>query len=264
MPSVRIERKGQVGYLVLNRPDALNVLNYEMILALKAVSRELKNDDDIKCVVVMGEGEHFMAGGDISYFKELVDVYAEEGESAYPRDLFDNVHDVIRNIVTMNKPVVACVKGAVAGFGLSLMLACDLVVAADDCIFSVAYRNIGTTPDGGMTYFLPRAVGQKKAMELVLTGEKFSSEQALSWGMLNKVVPNNKLIESVDELVTQLCNGPQMVLKRSKKLLNETFDMTLDEKLNEEAKNFQQCMLEKDFTEGITAFSERRRSKFNN
>jgi 2-(1,2-epoxy-1,2-dihydrophenyl)acetyl-CoA isomerase len=162
----------------------------------------------------------------------------------------------------MDKPVIACTKGAVAGFGLSLMLACDLVVAADDCVFSVAYCKIGTTPDGGMTYFLPRAVGQKKAMELMLTGDRFSSEQAFAWGMLNHVVPSADALDVTEQLAQKLCAGPTQVLQRSKMLLNQTFDVSLDERLDQEAKNFQQCMLEKDFTEGVTAFYEKRKAEF--
>ncbi|ORU92037.1 MAG: enoyl-CoA hydratase [Cycloclasticus sp. symbiont of Bathymodiolus heckerae] len=262
MPSVVIERKGSIAYLIMNRPAMLNVLDYDMMLGLRAASFELKNDEAIKCVVVRGAGDHFMAGGDIGYFKKLVDAYALEGESAYPDDIFENIHAVTRNIVSMEKPVIACVKGAAAGFGLSLMLACDLVVAADDSVFSVAYCNIGATPDGGMTYFLPRAVGQKKAMELVLTGEKFSSQQALSWGLLNRVVPSDEVVVVANQLAAQLCKAPQQVIKRSKRLLNQTFSVSLDEQLDNEASSFQQCMLENDFTEGVTAFSERRKAKF--
>jgi len=263
MSSVKIERKCGVGYLILNRPDVLNVLNYEMALGLKVAALELKNDSAIKCVIVTGAGEHFMAGGDIAYFKGLVDAYAKKGISAYPDDIFDHLHSAINDIVTMDKPVIASAKGAVAGFGLSLMLACDLVIAANDCVFSVAYCNIGTTPDGGMTYFLPRAIGQKKAMELLLTGARFTSDEALSWGMLNRVVPNEDVDEETEQLAVQLCQGPHGVLGRSKKLLNQSFSVDLGEQLNQEARHFQQSMLEKDFAEGVTAFSERRRAKFN-
>lgn len=262
MAFVEIEKKGYIGYLKLNRPDMLNVLDYDMALNLKNAAATLKADTTISCVIVMGEGSHFMAGGDIGYFKQLVDKFAAEGESAYPDDIFDNVHAAIRDIVSMDKPVIACVKGAVAGFGLSLMLACDLVVAADDCVFSVAYCKIGTTPDGGMTYFLPRAVGQKKAMELMLTGDRFSSEQAQSWGMLNQVVPSTDVLDVAEALSNKLCAGPKQVLQRTKGLLNQTFDVSLDEQLDVEAKTFQQSMLEADFAEGITAFFEKRKAEF--
>ena len=262
MTSVLIERKGSVGYLIMNRPAVLNVLDNDMAFNLKAAASELKADVSIKCVVVKGAGDHFMAGGDIGYFKKLVDQFAVDGEQAYPKDIFDNVHAAIRDVVSMDKPVIACVKGAVAGFGLSLMLACDLVVAADDCVFSVAYCKIGTTPDGGMTYFLPRAVGQKKAMELMLTGDRFSSEQAQAWGLLNRVAPSADVLDVTEQLAQKLCAGPTQVLQRSKKLLNQTFEVSLDVRLDQEAKNFQQCMLENDFTEGVTAFYEKRKAEF--
>jgi len=262
MSSVQVKIKGTIGYLILNRPKVMNALDYDMTLGLKAAALELKSNKTIKCVIVKGAGDHFMAGGDISYFKKLVDAYAEKGEAAYPEDIFDNVHSAVRDIVSMDKPVIGCVKGTVAGFGLSLMLACDLVVAADDCVFTAAYCNIGTSPDGGMTYFLPRAVGQKKAMELVLTGDRFSATQAEQWGMLNKVVPSLEVDQEAEKLAAKLCCGPQHALIRSKKLLNQTFDVSLSEQLDQEEKYFQQSMLEKDFTEGVTAFSEKRKANF--
>jgi len=221
MSSVQVKIKGTIGYLILNRPAVMNVLDYDMTLGLKAGALELKNNKTIKCVIVKGEGDHFMAGGDISYFKSLVDAYAEKGEAAYPEDIFKNVHSAIRDIVSMDKPVIGCVKGAVAGFGLSLMLACDLVVAADDCVFTAAYCNIGTSPDGGMTYFLPRAIGQKKAMELVLTGDRFSATQAEHWGMLNKVVPSSAVEQEAEKLAAKLCCGPQHALIRSRNCLTK-------------------------------------------
>lgn len=262
MSSVQIKTKGPIGYLILNRPHVMNALDYDMTLGLKAASLSLKNDKTIKCVVVMGVGDHFMAGGDISYFKKLADAYAQEGESAYPKDIFDNVHSTIRNIVSMDKPVIACIKGAVAGFGLSLMLACDLAIAAEDSVFTAAYCHIGASPDGGMTYFLPRAVGQKKAAELILTGDRFSAQQAQSWGMLNRVVSSVEVDSETEKLATQLCCGPKYALRRSKELLNQTFDVSLNEQLDQEAINFRQSMLEKDFAEGVTAFSEKRKAKF--
>lgn len=262
MSQIKIIRKGSIAELVLNKPDSLNVLNYQMSIELKQAVAELKADKSIACVIVSGAGNHFMGGGDIGYFKKLVDAFAVEGVSAYPEDIFDNVHSAISDITTMDKPVVAKVKGAVAGFGLSLMLACDMVVAADNCVFSVAYCKIGTTPDGGMTYFLPRVVGQKKAMELALMGDCFSSQEAKQWGMLNTVVTVEGLNDTVDSLVTNLCAGPRKVLATTKRMINQTYDVSLAERLDEEAQNFQLSMLEKDFSEGVTAFSEKRKPIF--
>lgn len=262
MSQIRIIRKGPVAELVLNRPDSLNVLSYQMSIELKQAAAELKADKAIACVIVSGAGDHFMGGGDIGYFKKLADTFVVEGTSAYPRDIFDNVHSAISDITTMGKPVIAKVKGAVAGFGLSLMLACDMAIAADNCMFSVAYCKIGTTPDGGMSYFLPRAVGQKKAMELALTGDFFSSEEAKQWGMLNTVVTVEGLNDTVDKLVARLCTGPRKVLARTKRMINQTYDVSLLERLDEEKNNFQLSMLEKDFFEGVTAFSERRKPLF--
>ena len=262
MSSVLVEKKGNIAWLILNQPEKLNVLGQEMPRDLRRCTEELKSDDQIKCVIITGAGDHFMAGGDIDYFKSLVDAYAIEGESALPSEMFDHLHQAILNIVTMRKPVIACVKGAVAGFGLSLMLACDLVVAAENTVFSVAYCKIGTTPDGGMSYFLPRAVGQKRAMELALTGQRFSAEQAERWGMLNKVVATELLESATADLAAQLSKGPADVLARTKQLLNQTYDISLRGRLDEEADNFYSSMLKADFAEGVTSFCERRPAKF--
>jgi len=263
MSSVLVERKGSVAWLILNRPEKLNVLGVDMPADLKRCTEELKKDEQIRCVVIAGAGDHFMAGGDIDFFKTLVDAYAKEGESALPSDLFSVLHEAILNITSMGKPVIASVQGAVAGFGLSLMLACDVVVAAEDAVLSVAYCKIGTTPDGGMTYFLPRAVGQKKAMELALTGQRFSAEQAERWGMVNQVVATKSLKEKTAELAQALCDGPADVLARTKQLLNNTYDVSLKDRLDEEAENFYTSMLRKDFTEGVLSFCERRPTEFN-
>lgn len=262
MSSVLIEKKGAIARLILNRPDKLNALNSDMALELFRCTEELKNDEEIRCVIVSGAGDHFMAGGDIDYFKSLVDAFATEGESALPDNIFDLLHNAITNIATMDKPVIASVKGAVAGFGLSLMLACDMVVIADDAVLSVAYCKIGTTPDGGMTYFLPRVVGQKRAMQLAMTGERFSAQQAERWGMVNYVVSVDALLEKTNKLANQLSNGPSTVLARTKNLLNDSSYDSLKQHLDKEASTFFSCMVEHDFTEGVTAFSERREAQF--
>ncbi|ORU89944.1 MAG: enoyl-CoA hydratase [Cycloclasticus sp. symbiont of Poecilosclerida sp. M] len=263
MAVVEIIKEGPIAQLVLNRPEKLNVLNVDMPAELKKCTEELKNVDDIRCVIVKGAGDHFMAGGDIDYFKSLADAYAKEGEPALPDDLFDILHGAILNITHMNKPVIASVQGAVAGFGLSLMLSCDVVIAADNAVLSAAYCKIGLTPDGGVTYSLPRAVGQKKAMELLLTGQRFTAEQGEQWGMINQVVPADLLHAKTLELATQLSDGPSDVLARTKKLLNQSSDVSLNARLDDEADNFYSSMQRADFYEGVTSFCEKRPAKFN-
>ncbi len=263
MSTVIFEKKEHIACLTLNRPEKLNVLGPDMPGELKRCTEAIKNDSQIRCVIIKGAGDHFLAGGDIDHFKALVDAYAKEGESALPDDMFDVLHAAILNIQTMNKPVIASVHGAVAGFGLSLMLACDLVVASENSVFSVAYCKIGTTPDGGMSYFLPRAVGQKKAMELALTGKRFSALEAEQWGLVNQVVANDVLEEKTLGLANLLCAGPADVLARTKHLFNQSYDVSLPDRLQQEADQFYQSMLKADFTEGVTSFCEKRPAKFN-
>ena len=263
MSVVKVEKKGNIAWLILNKPEVLNVLDYEMALALSHAVETLKNDQQIACIILTGAGQHFMGGGDIAYFKKLTEDFAKQGEQVFPNDLFDLLHNAIFSLRTMDKIVIGSVQGAVAGFGLSLLLSCDLAIAADNGIFSVAYCKIGTTPDGGMSYFLPRVVGAKKAMELALTGSRFSSDEAKNWGIVNALVCVDELETATLELANNLCKGPRDVLVRTKSLLNQSYDKRLNEQLDDEALNFQQCMREKDFSEGVTAFCEKRKPNFN-
>ena len=166
MDPVILTIEGPIATVTLNRPAALNALSWEMNEALVEISTRLEHDTVIRCVVIQGAGDHFMAGGDVKGFSEGPTDPQER------RKLFEHgisqTHSIITRLRRMPKPVIASVKGAVAGFGISLMSACDLVVAADSSYFTLAYCHIGTSPDGGATYALPRTVGVKQAMELSL------------------------------------------------------------------------------------------------
>src|SRR5918999_5167880 len=160
------------------------------------------------------------------------------------------------------KAVVAAVRGAVAGFGLSLMMAADLVLAADSAYFPLAYTLIGVSPDGGSTFSLPRIVGQKKAMEIALLGERFDAATAERLGLVNHVVAASSLDAETAKLAARLAAGPTAVYARTKALLNGSLDATLDTQLQREAESFAQCASEADFQEGLAAFIEKRKPAF--
>jgi 2-(1,2-epoxy-1,2-dihydrophenyl)acetyl-CoA isomerase len=190
--TVLLARDGTVATLTLNRPDTLNALDLAMVDALIARTAEVAADDALRVVVVRGAGKHFMAGGDIRTFATHLDEPPAVRRDGFRR-MVERLHAAIECLHRMPHPVVGRVHGAVAGFGLSLMNACDLVVASEDAYFASAYRQIALTPDGGGSWSLPRLVGLRKAMEIFLVGERFGAAEALALGIVNKVVPRAEL-----------------------------------------------------------------------
>lgn len=259
--SVLLERTGAVATLTLNRPESLNTLDFTMMEALVEHTGALAADTSLRCVVVKGAGRHFMAGGDLHTFAEMLPLSPAERKARFVA-LIGRLHAAIENLQRMPHPVIASVHGAVAGFGLSLMNACDLVVAADDAFFTSAYRHIGLTPDGGGSYTLPRIVGVKKAMEIMLLGERFDAQQALALGLVNRVVAATELEPATAALVAALVSGPRRATANAKRLVNESFGNTLSRQLDAEAESFSDCTMEDDFVEGIRAFVEKRPPRF--
>ena len=260
-PVVLLAREGGVATITLNRPQALNALDHDLTVGLRDGVLAAEHDPSVRCVVLRG-GEHFMAGGDLKWFRTLV----EDRSSAENRIRFEalihEVHTVILALRRMPKPVVASVRGAVAGFGMSLMMACDLALAADNAYFTLAYTLIGTSPDGGSTFALPRIVGQKKAMEIALLGERFDAATAERLGLVNHVVPKEKLEAETAKLALRLANGPTAVYARTKALLNGSLNASLESQLQREAEAFAQSASEPDFREGLAAFIEKRKPRF--
>ncbi|MCC6198342.1 MAG: enoyl-CoA hydratase/isomerase family protein [Burkholderiales bacterium] len=256
-----VTRDGPVATLTLNRPEALNALDFAMIDALVAAAADVAADETLRVVVIRGAGKHFMAGGDIRNFHGELGKPAAQREVAF-RDLIARVHAVIETLHRMPHPVVAQVQGAVAGFGLSLMNACDLAVAADNAYFASGYQQIAVTPDGGGTYWLPRIAGQRRAAEIVLLNERFGAPQALAWGLVNRVVPLAELEAAVAAIADSLARAPVLALRNGKRLLRESPGRTLSGQLDAEAKSFAACAATPDFAEGVGAFLEKRPARF--
>ena len=259
--TVLLDRDGPVATLTLNRPDALNVLNFAMIDALVAHTATLAADDSLRVVVLRGAGRHFMAGGDIRLFAAELGRSPAERRSMFQR-MVERLHAAVESLHRMPHPVVGRVHGAVAGFGLSLLNACDLVVAADDAYFASAYRQIGLSPDGGGSWSLPRVVGTRKAMEILLLGERFGAADALALGIVNRIVPAAELDAATGGIVRSLAAGPVVALRRTKRLVREAMGRTLSEQLQAEALSFGECAGTADFAEGITAFLAKRTPQF--
>ncbi|MEP7184012.1 MAG: enoyl-CoA hydratase [Betaproteobacteria bacterium] len=259
--TVLLTRDGPVATLTLNRPDALNALDYAMVEGLAACTAEVAADASLRVVVLRGAGKHFMAGGDIRTFAGELEHPPAVRQAGFQR-LVERTHVAIEHLHRMPHPVVGRVHGAVAGFGLSLMNACDLVVAGDDTYFASAYRHIALTPDGGGSWSLPRLAGLRRAMEILLLSERFDAAEALRLGIVNRVVPAAGLDAATDAIVKSLVAAPVLALRNAKRLVRDSLGRTLSEQLQAEAVSFGQCAATADFAEGITAFLEKRPPRF--
>jgi 2-(1,2-epoxy-1,2-dihydrophenyl)acetyl-CoA isomerase len=256
------DREGAVVRVTLNRPHVLNSLDLAMMDALAPLLDQLAGDETVRAVILTGAGAHFMAGGDLRFFKENFLTLEGEARKAVFRELIGRLHQGIVTIARMEKPVIAQVQGSAAGAGLSLMLACDLAIASADSRFTAAYEKIGTTPDGGLTFALPRLVGARKAMEIAMLGETLNAEEALALGLVNKVVPPEALAEETLKIAQRLAAGAARSSAGCKRLIRASFEHDLETQLALERESFAECTLTPDFEEGITAFTEKRTPRF--
>src|ERR1700730_3368067 len=258
---VLVEVKDGIGTITFNRPAVLHALSPQMTDGLIEATARFERDANVRCVVIQGAGEHFMAGGDVKGFHKAL----TENREAHLAQLEMRVikaHQTIYQLRRMAKPVLAAVQGAAAGFGLSLILAADLAIASDDAYFTLAYRHIGLSADGGATYFLPRIVGERRALEITLLGERFTAQKAQEIGILNWVVPRLQLVEEAAKIARKLADGPTVALGKAKQLLRSSLDHSWDGQLQAEAEAFAVAAATVDHLEGATAFVEKRKPVF--
>ena len=257
MADVEFQNENGVLWITLNRPEQMGALTSEMRDQIVDQIWAARDDTAVRALVITGKGKGFCTGADLS-----------GGAPPTPwvgRTRFTmrtGSQKLLRAIWEIEKPVICAVKGAVAGAGFSLMLGCDLVIAKEGGVFTLAYCHLGTSPDGGSTWHLPRTLGMKRAMEIALLGDRFGPEKALEWGLINKVVPEAEFDAEVAKLAKRLAAGPTLAYGRTKRLLLESSDNDMDTQLGLETENFVNCAMSKDFKKGVTAFVEKQKPDF--
>lgn len=254
---VLTSRDGSVAHIRLNRPHVLNALDQAMAEAFLAAVQAIGADASVRCVVLSGAGRSFMAGGDVAAMHR-----AGTDAPAFAARLIAPLHQALRLLAECPAPVLASAQGPVAGAGMSLLLAADLAVAADDLHLALAYPRIGASPDGSSTFTLPRIVGLRRAMEIALLSDTIPADDALRLGLVNRVVPLADLSAATETLARRLAEGPTRALAATRKLLRESFDRDLAAQLDAEAKAFIATAATDDFRAGTAAFAGKRRARF--
>ena len=256
--TLKVDIYDNLAAITLNCPQTHNAFDNTMAIDLLRAFEEVDKIKEVRAVLLRATGKSFCVGGDIKMFAKKLDQMPAD----IP-DMLEVLNTIITTMINLNKPILAAVQGAVAGVGLSLMLASDLAIAEAEARFTLAYSNIGLTPDGGASFLLPRIVGARKAMQMTLLPEQLTAEQALELGLVNWVVNDNDLSEQTMMLINKLANGPSIAYKRAKDLLNYTWQRTLEDQLIAEMHAVSECTTTKDFHEGVTAFLNKNKPSFN-
>lgn len=251
--TLRLEIDDDLGTLTLARPDAFNAMSPELIEELMTAAAWLADRARIRALIVTGEGPAFCAGGDVTWFRKGME---EDGFdiSADVRRGAEALHTAIVDLRRIPVPVIAAVNGPAAGAGFSLALACDVRIAAEGAFFAPAYGRIGASPDGGMTYFLPRVIGPAKALELLLDDPNLKADAALDLGLVSEVVPGEELMERARERAAKLARLAPHYVKMAKRLVGVSLENSLTEHLQLERHGIADSMATEDARAGVTAF----------
>jgi 2-(1,2-epoxy-1,2-dihydrophenyl)acetyl-CoA isomerase len=254
LETIRIEIDGEIGTLTLDRPDALNAMSPELIAEFTEAAAWLADRAPLRALIVTGAGDRaFCAGGDVNWFRRGVEDDDVDLPSSVRRGA-EVLHQGIVDFQRIPYPVIAAVNGAAAGAGFSLALACDLRIASEDSAFVIAYGRIGASPDGGMTYFLPRVVGPAKAKQLLLEDPMISPADALELGLVSYVVPADRLMDEARAKAEELAAKAPHYIRMSKLLANTSLDNSLTEHLQIERHGIADSMATDDLRDGVTAF----------
>lgn len=257
MSRIVVSVEGSVATVRLNDPDSMNALSAAMAADLEGAIDVLGSDRSIRVLVVTGTGRAFSAGGDVQSFYDNRDD---------PRDVMqatlDGLHGAVERILDAPFPTIAAINGVVAGAGMGLAMATDLAIAVDSSVFTMAYTGIGVSPDGSSTFFLPRIVGTRTSMELILTNRRLSANEALDLGLVNSVATGEEFDEEVASLAGKLSVGPTKAYVRARALIRSSSQSDPQTQMAAEAEAILAAAETDDFYEGISAFIEKRRPGF--
>ena len=252
--SIRYEVRDAVAVVTLDRPEKLNALTVEMREALGTAFESAARDSAVRAVLLQASGKAFCASGDVS---KMGDFTPTTG-----RELLKLAHRLVRNLANIEKPVVAATRGAVAGIGWSMALACDAIIASDNARFTQVFRHVGLVPDGGAIYFLTQHLGLLRAKELVYSGRRIDAHEALSLGLVNRVVADEELDQVAMAHALELANGPTFALGVAKKMFKLMYQPDLETLLDAEAWAQGLALLTDDHKEGVQAFFDKRKPQF--
>ena len=255
MSTVLLQKENGVGYITLNRPETYNSYNRDMALTLQAHLDDCAADDEVRCIYITGAGKGFCSGQDLS---EAMSPSPEDFE----RMVREHYNATILRMRNIEKPIIAAVNGVAAGAGANLALACDIIVSNNSASFIQAFSKIGLIPDSGGTYFLPRLVGMQRAAALMMTAEKVSGPDAVAMGMIYKAFADDTFEAESKKIATNLAQMPTKGIGLTKRLLNNTYNNSLEEQLDMEKSVQMQAGATYDFKEGVHAFLEKRKPVF--
>lgn len=254
--NLRYELEDGVARITLDRPPG-NAIDLGLARELMRVATHCDEAPQVRAVLISSSGKMFCAGGDISEFSE-----AGEDLPLLLKELTTYLHTAVSRFARMRAPVVAAVNGSAAGGGLSLVLASDIVLAAESASFHYGYSSIGFSPDGSSTYFLPRVLGMRRALEFALTSRSLSAEEAFQWGLVTGVVPDPELDGAASTLATELAAGPTESFGASKRLFHAAWTASLETQMELETRTLAETTRTSDAREGISAFLEKRSAEF--
>jgi len=251
------EIRDQLARITLNRPDRFNAMNLEMSRELMTLAIECGENPELRAVLITGAGKAFCAGGDLPSFRAKGD-----GLARHVKEMTTYLHAAISRFAWMQAPLIGAVNGVAAGAGFSLALACDLVVAAQSARFTMAYTRAGLSPDGSSSYYLPRLVGLRRALELSLTNRVLGADEALEWGIVNRVVADADCMTRAEALAQELAAGPTRACGAVKKLMLMSLNDSLEGQLERETRCIAEMTHTADAREGIEAFCDKRPPRF--
>ncbi|MEL6862143.1 MAG: enoyl-CoA hydratase/isomerase family protein [Pseudomonadota bacterium] len=254
--TVHLDVQDGLARLTLTNGKKGNPLDMSFGSEIKAAAIELQARDDLRAVLLTAEGKNFSVGGNLASFASVEDL------PTYVRASTADYHAALGMLLRLRAPIVSAVQGAVAGAGVALAVFSDIVIAAEDSNFTMAYTAIGFSPDGASTYVLPRLVGMRKFQELVLTNRTVDANEALNIGLITEIVPNDDLLEHAEKTARRLASGPTQAYAATRRLLLETFDNSLDTHLAREVELLAAVSASDDVSEGIQAALERRKASF--